>query len=188
MVIALTGRRIDAPESPNPRFPLKNVPLVRERLRHFFSINVVTAFVSSAACGADLLALEEAHGRGIPIRIVLPFHPQRFRETSVADRPGGWCRLYDRIYAEADSRHAVTVLASENEGEAAYLAVNDAILNEAASLACRFRHDVLAVVLWEGAPRGDSDVTEAFRVEAQRRGFPVSELSTADTVSQKINP
>ncbi len=182
MVIALAGRRTDAAQSQNPHFPLENVPLVRERLRHFFSVNLVTALVCSAACGADLLALDEARSLSISRRVILPFDPQRFRETSVIDRPGGWGDIYDRILSEMAQCGDVLVLASEKDDHTAYAAVTGAILDQAATFAHHLRADVRAVLVWNGASSGDADLTQAFGDEARRRGFAVSELSTLNAV------
>ena len=63
-VIALAGRRIDAPETKPARFPLKNVPIVRERLAALLAAEHAEALVCSAACGADLIALAEAERLG----------------------------------------------------------------------------------------------------------------------------
>src|SRR5689334_16384562 len=100
-IIALAGRRIDTPDTDPPRFPLGGVPLVRRRLAELFRVERATALVCSAACGADLVALEEAERLGIRRRIVLPFPPERFRETSVVDRPGDWGSAFDRLVAAA---------------------------------------------------------------------------------------
>ena len=102
-VMALAGRRIDAPETDPPRFPLKNVPMVRERLAALLAAEHAEALVCSAACGADLIALEEAERLGLRRRIVLPFPAKRFRETSVTDRPGEWGPLFDRLIASAEA-------------------------------------------------------------------------------------
>ncbi len=104
MVIALAGRRIDPPDIANPAFPLANVDAVRIRLREFFQAQSAAALVCSAACGADLLALDVAGTLGIRRRVVLPFAAERFRETSVTDRPGDWGSIFDRVIADARSR------------------------------------------------------------------------------------
>jgi hypothetical protein len=57
-VIALAGRRIDAIDAKAARFPLQAVPLVRERVSDLLQREHAKALVSSAACGADLIALE----------------------------------------------------------------------------------------------------------------------------------
>ena len=109
-VIALAGRRIDAPETKSTRFPLSNVPMVRERLAALLAAEHAEALVCSAACGADLIALAEAERLGLRRRIVLPFSAKRFRETSVTDRPGEWGPLYDRLIAEAQAAGDLVVL------------------------------------------------------------------------------
>jgi hypothetical protein len=156
---------------------LENVPLVRERLRDFFASHPVTALVASAACGADLLALDEAATRAIPRRIVLPFEASRFRETSVADRPGDWGPLYDRALVECPD---VVVLPSKEHGHEAYAAANAAILDEAAVFAGQLHDEVMALLVWNGVSNGESDLTQAFGDEARRRGFAVAEISTCD--------
>ena len=72
-IIALAGRRIDTPGTNPPRFPLDSVPLVRARIAELLRVERAAAVVASAACGADLIALEEAERIGIRRRIVLPF-------------------------------------------------------------------------------------------------------------------
>jgi hypothetical protein len=181
MVIALAGRRIDAPGSSNPQFPPHNIAAVRARLREFFGHHAVSALVSSAACGADLLALEAASHHSIPFRIVLPFDLTRFRETSVADRPGNWVDLFDGILNQANARHDVLVLPSRENDHAAYATVNHVILAEAGRLGHYLREEVAAVLVWNGTPSGEpDDLTQAFGDEARRLGFAVSELSTLD--------
>jgi hypothetical protein len=67
-VIALAGRRIDAPDAETPRFPLAAVPFVREQLDALFADRGATALVCSAACGADLVALDAATELGLRCR------------------------------------------------------------------------------------------------------------------------
>ena len=97
MIVALAGRRIDKPDADAPRFPLTGVDLVRGRLHHLLSEKKVTTFVCSAACGADLLALAAARDLGIRRRVILPFTRERFRVTSVVDRPGDWGPLFNAV-------------------------------------------------------------------------------------------
>src|SRR5688500_11638506 len=97
MVIALAGRRIDAEGAEIRRFPLQNVDTVEQRLHVFLERNGSTTLVSSAACGADLLAQAAAGLLGIRRLVILPFERDRFRETSVTDRPGDWGQAYERL-------------------------------------------------------------------------------------------
>src|SRR4051794_10091073 len=86
-VLALAGRRIDAPGAP-PKFPLDSLALVKERVRGLLVQQKTDVLVCAAASGADLIALGEARALGLRRRIVLPFAVGRFRSASVTDRPG----------------------------------------------------------------------------------------------------
>ena len=178
MVIAVAGRRIDAPDAETPRFPLQNVPIVERQLEELFERETATALVSSAACGADLVALMVAGRRGMRRRVVLPFSRGRFRATSVTDRPGDWGPVYDRVLAELDPTRDVVTLTGRGEGNEAYVAANEAILREAALLAGESNAGAMAVLVWEGAPRGSDDVTAAFGDEARKHDWRVSQVTT----------
>jgi hypothetical protein len=75
-VVALAGRRIGAVDINPSRFPLEVVPIVRRRRTNLLPRKRAVALVCSAACGADLLALEEAERLGLRRRII-----PRFRRT-----------------------------------------------------------------------------------------------------------
>ena len=179
MIVALAGRRIDAPDADPPRFPGGAVEAVRGRIRRALAEAGATGLVGSGACGADLIAMDEAERLGIHLRLmILPFARARFRETSVADRPGPWGEMFDRVAAEVEAAGGLIVLGLGGEPGGAYLAVNLAILDEAARLAADRGEGLLAVVAWDGRPRGEGDVTEAFKKEAEARGVRVVEVST----------
>jgi hypothetical protein len=171
-VVALAGRRVDAEGTDPPRFPLANVALVRKRLTELFIAENATALICSAACGADLVALEEAQRLGIRRRIVLPFPLERFRETSVIDRPGDWGPVFDRLVAAAKAADNDLVVLDSGDGDSAYAAANEAIVQEAQALAhAGAARRLVAVVVWEGAARSGSDATEGFRASAAQAGF-----------------
>jgi len=177
VIIALAGRRIDAADSKQPRFPLANVVLVRERVRAMLKEQGATAVVCAAACGADLIALEEGGSLKLRRRVVLPFERGRFRETSVIDRPGDWGPIYDQILNQVEDAKDLVVLANMPEEEV-YLAANLGILDEADALAKQSGDRVKAALVWNGESRGERDITEEFGNEARRRGWPVVEVST----------
>lgn len=178
MVIAFAGRRVDAPDAKISRFPPANVPLVGQRLAELFERKAATALVSSAACGADLVALEVAGTLGMRRRVVLPFRRDRFRVTSVTDRGGNWGGVYDRVLQALDPTDDVVTLEGHREGDEAYVAANRAILKEATTLARQSSTEAMAVLVWEGAPRGSDDITAAFGEEARKRGLPVAQVKT----------
>lgn len=177
MIIALAGRRVDSADATTPRFPLANVELVRTRVRAFLKDRGATALVSSAACGADLIGSSEAGHLGLRRRVILPFHRARFRETSVTDRPGEWGPLYDRVLDDVEAKGDLVILQNVSDDDA-YAAANSAILDDAVDLAKKLHEPVLAVLVWDGRSRGNSDLTEEFGVQARQRGLDVDNLPT----------
>ena len=179
-VVALAGRRVDAVGTHPPRFPPESIPVVRKRLTELFTELRVVALICSAACGADLIALEEAERLGLRFRIVLPFPPERFRETSVLDRPGAWGPVFDRLIAAASASNDLIVLnGTTGDDETAYAAANEAIVREALALSkvgVPLRR--LAVVVWEGSARSGSDATESFRRSTKAAGFEERSVAT----------
>jgi hypothetical protein len=175
-ILALAGRRIDAPGAP-PRFPLERVTAVRERLRKVLIDSETTTLVWSAACGADLVGPEIARELGLRRRVVLPFAAEAFRETSVVDRPGDWGPLFDDLIAEARKVNDLLLMTGVPGEDAAYLRANEAILDEALILGGDPGRAAVALV-WDGHPRGTSDATHAFGESARGRGLRVVEVLT----------
>lgn len=172
--VLLAGRRPDSDDAEVERFPIENVVLVRERIRALFAERRPGHLVCSAACGADLLALDVAGDLGVRRHVVLPFEQAAFRASSVTDRPGSWGTLFDRVVREVAEAGGLTVLDEESGDEAAYEAASDRLLEEALGL----NVDVLAVAVWEGASRGEGDLTEALLGSASRAGARTTELLT----------
>ena len=177
-IIALAGRRIDEASLPVPQFPLENAGAVRQRIESELRRLQATSLVSSAACGADLLALDVAGEIGIARHVILPFDPVRFRAGSVTDRPGDWGPLFDRVIGELKAAGTLAVIGANPESASAYAVVNSRILDQAQAAAAAAGEPVVAVLVWEGESRGDGDLTEAFGDEAQRRGLPVVHVRT----------
>ena len=167
MIFALAGRRIDAPDASTPRFPAQNVPTVQEKIRALFKEHQPQALICSAACGADLLALQVAEELKIHREIVLPFPPAIFRQFSVADRPGDWGAIFDHIVAQLEPLHQIIHLnLSPDTGEGAYITANWAILDRAQALGREKNQPVSVVLVWNGSSRPNQDVTLAFRSSA----------------------
>jgi hypothetical protein len=179
-VVALAGRRIDAQDGDGPaRFPPANAAAVGERIAAALRRLQARTLVSSAACGADLLALEAAGELGIRRVVVLPFAADRFREVSVTDRPGGeerWGPAFDRVLRELPAGDLV-VLAGSGESTEAFSAVNERLLDEAIELAGTDGRAV-ALIAWDGASRDGDDLTAHFAEGARSRGMEVEEVST----------
>lgn len=178
MVVALAGRRVDAPGEETARFPRKNIARVRARIFNWLAGQNVNTLVCSAACGADLLALGAAEELGIRRCIVLPFPREQFRAISVIDRGVKWGAHFDAILDKVEAQGEVIVLGYTPENETAYIETNHVILELAISTGSKLGQPVKVAVVWDGASRGDDDVTKAFQHEAQERGLTVEEIST----------
>jgi hypothetical protein len=180
-IVALAGRRIDARDAMAPRFPLENVTLVRQRIAAALEAAHACALVCAAACGADLIALQVAGAMGLRRIIVLALPAREFRDASVADRPGDWGPIFDRIMADMAAKETIIALPSAAlDRAAAYRAANEAILGEAVRQGRLHNpaRPVISLVVWDGVPHGDSDLSAHFLTVAQRLGIPVRTLST----------
>lgn len=177
MVVALSGRRIDPTNAPHPAFPLENVEAVRGRLLRVLADLAAAILVCSAACGADLLALEAAETLGARRRIVLPFDPAIFRETSVVDRPGDWGPAFDRCVRAAEASGDLVNLALP-QAEESYAQANAFILEEAVRLAGAARDRVTAMLVWDGVAKGEADHTVWLGNSARATHLNVVDVST----------
>jgi hypothetical protein len=177
MIIALAGRRVDAADAKQDRFPAKNVDLVRQRIHAMLQTQCAVVLVGSAACGADLLALSEAGKLGLRRRVVLPFDREKFRTTSVTDRQGDWGPLYDILLNEVEKSGDLLVIHANSEDNA-YAEANHEILDRALSFGQQLQDLVTAVLVWDGKSRGEGDLTEEFGVYARSKSIPVVEVMT----------
>ena len=178
-IAALAGRRIDAAGVADPRFPLANVASVRAQIAAVLRAHRVAGLVASAACGADLIGLDEAVKLGLRRRIVLPFPVREFRAKSVTNRPGGWGDLFDRLVADAQATGELVVIDPVGgKDDAAYLAATEAIIGQAEEMAEELGADRVAITVWEGQARSGTDLTETFQLLARQAGFaPVTVLT-----------
>ncbi len=181
MVAVLAGRRVDSADASAARFPMQNVEKVKEKLKHFFIANSIDYLVCSAACGADLIALDIAGQLNISRKMVLPFDAETFRSSSVTDRPGNWGELFDTVYKELHGESNVIILNYDKEDNDAYEKTNFDILN-IADLISEKQNETgdrkkSALIIWEGAPKDSNDTTEHFRTEAIKRNYEIEEIN-----------
>ena len=176
-VVALAGRRVDAPDARPIRFPQRNARLVEDKIRECFQRGV-RVLVCSAACGSDLLALGVAGDLGIRRRIILPYARSLFRETSVVDRPGDWGERYDNILNQVESHGDVIILGCEQSDPDAYERTNAAIVDEALQIAQHEGMVAQALVVWNGKSRGSTDLTAHFVDHAREKGMPILDVRT----------
>lgn len=164
-VVALAGRRIDAVGAQPARFPPANVERVAERIAAGLQRVGAVALVCSAACGADLTALDVAEEQGLRRRIVLPFEASRFVETSVCDRPGEWSAAFWRHVSAAEREGNLVVLQPSGDDDQDYRTATARILVEAQALVralAPVKPSLHAFAIWDGKPRPGADATVAF--------------------------
>jgi hypothetical protein len=174
-VACLAGRRIDEDDAESVRFPLRNELDVRASLSRVFVSENVRHLVCSAACGADIIALELCEAREIAATIVLPFAAQDFRRVSVIDRPGEWGPRFDRAIARAHESYTLIEMDMSPDDLNAFERSNEAIVSIAAEIPSK---DYLAVIVWDSAKKNEKDITAHLRDLADARGFRLLEVST----------
>ncbi len=181
-VVALAGRRIDAQDADELRFPLTEAQHVARKLLRRFRWERVERLVCSAACGSDILALEAAEQLDIPSKIVLPFAPHIFRKMSVVDRPGNWGERFDRVILTARGKGNLIELGLDSADINAFSTTNDQILQIARGLTTLRQ---LAFVVWEGKSRGHNDSTYEFLRMAIQYGFEKRSVLTMAKANER---
>jgi hypothetical protein len=181
-VVAFAGRRVDADNAGAARFPFDRVSALSAAIGASLERIAPSLLVASAACGADLMALDAAASRDIRMRIVLPFPPPRFRATSVVDRPNPefWGSLYDGLINAAERRGDLIVLHCDESDTGAYSKANKVIIGSASAESPATSKQRVALIAWDGTPYGDEDNTKEFAELAERSGFNVLSISTLD--------
>lgn len=183
MIVAVAGRRIDAPGAQPARFPLGRRTQVRSNITAALQRMGATTIVSSAACGADLLALDAARALGLRRRIILPYRAEWFLADSVTDRPGRWKTLYESLIDEARASGDLVTLTFPRGSDDAFRAANETILSEAQRLARQQsrRNPAAALgglIVWEGAPRGPDDITAHLKERLEQAGAHMEQALT----------
>jgi hypothetical protein len=182
-VLAIAGRRVDAVGAAIQRFPLQNTEAVENQVRALVHQLSPVAVVSSAACGADLIALTVAASFQVRRRIVIAGPVDEFRAVSVVDRPGPWGKLFDELIGEAEISGDIVCVAPEEDASSLYIRTNARIIDEALWLARNqsdktIRTRVIGVLIWEGKRRGPNDFTADFADRLKNRGLEVRSIST----------
>lgn len=181
MIATLAGRRVDAPDASERRFPPENIDKVKEQLKNFFSENKIDWLVCSGACGADLIALEEAGRSHIQRKMILPFDADTFRRSSVVDRPGDWGKKFDAVYDQLKKESGVVILPYNAADDNVYVKTNYDILDTADELLQQTGkvqgEKKVAIIIWEGTPKNSGDTTDHFRMEAIERGYTIKEIN-----------
>ncbi len=100
-VVAFTGIMMDAPDRPVPRFTPELEPAVRDAIGCTIDRWNVGFGYCSAACGADILFVEEMIKRNCQVQIILPFKYRDFVQESVAFAGEQWIARFENALAKA---------------------------------------------------------------------------------------
>jgi hypothetical protein len=174
-VLAVTGSMIDQPGRGTPRFPGGLEHAVREALRERLAAIAPVAVYGSAACGADILALELVREMGGETHVVLPFPPAEFRRASVDFAGGDWGERFERVLAGADS---VTVTSDHRaSGSAATFDYANLVLTGMA----RLRAQVLdtaarGLAVWDPGAQGAAGGSASLVSVWERHGLPIDHV------------
>lgn len=175
MLIVHAGNRIDAPDRSDARFPRSQVADVAARVGRLFDALQPSGVVSAPAAGADLIVLDEARQRGIPIHVVVPIDADEFVANSVADHDSEWVGRYRAVLEHArNDRRSTVWQGTMVEHDRWYLDANNDLLLRAADVA----GDEPVVALTIRPPAGETppSATDDFADRAGRAGLLVLSL------------
>jgi hypothetical protein len=174
-IACLAGRRIDPIDGDARRFPLHCASAVGEAIAAVLVERKISRLVCAAACGADILALEACEALAIPATIVLPFSVAVFREVSVIDRPGDWGPRFDQVIARARAHADLVELGYAKNDQKAFFGANREIVARVTGASAG---EKFAIVVWNGAARGEEDATADLADHARHVGLEIIEVST----------
>ena len=106
-VLVFSGHMIDSVGRKDERFPLASEDLVRDKIKDILNEYQVCIAYSSAACGSDIIFLEEVLKKGGEINITLPYEIESFKEQCVNFIPNlNWGERFDALI-EKDRKSVV---------------------------------------------------------------------------------
>ncbi|HUR10475.1 MAG TPA: hypothetical protein VM012_03860 [Flavitalea sp.] len=192
MIIALAGRRIDPAGQETARFPSKFSGTVKRMLSDIFLSLHASTLICSAADGTDILALEVADELKMELKVILPFHKNKFLQTSVMKE---WHDRFEIIVSKVESANQLVITHYEETDPDVYKKINTDILTSAIEcfeykkknglvrVESSLRDGITAVVAWEGKRKWENDITYHFMCEAKLMDIPILEVNTLGNTS-----
>jgi class 3 adenylate cyclase len=162
-LVTFSGHMIDRPGRTHPRFPPSAEDDVRRRIREELDRLEPAFGYSSAACGSDILFLEEMQRRGADTVVVLPWRKEDFLESSVRIVPGGdWEMRFHEVLNNASS---VVYLSQQTEpprAEIGYQYLIDCVNGMTILHADSLHSEVVPLTVWDGVSGGGPGGTHDF--------------------------
>lgn len=178
LAVLFSGHMVDLPGRAVPRFPQGAEPAAWRSIHAAVEAARIRAKgrivgIASAARGGDLLFLEACRLFGIERRIVLPFPPEAFIETSVAGIPnGGWVkRFWDNWNSLQASEREVLLPDKDDKG---YALCNQRMIALAQELAPAYE----LIALWNGQTGDGPGGTGEYVENVKRIGGRVEIIDT----------
>ena len=166
-VIVFAGHMIDRPDRSEPRFPNELQNAVANEIHNKIHELKPGFGFASAACGSDILFLEEMLHADAEVSIVLPYSEEEFVRDSVDIIPdSNWRTRFERILSRA--AHVITASTERLEiGGVSYEFCNQLLLG-LATIRCRqLDSTLIPLVVWNGktgdGPGGAASVVENWR-------------------------
>jgi hypothetical protein len=104
-VAVFTGHMIDSPERKEPRFPDYLENEVRIRLRETLAKLNVSIVYTSAACGSDIILIEEMLKRNGEVNVFLPFRSEDFIESSIRFAGDNWVERFHQLIPRVNLKY-----------------------------------------------------------------------------------
>ena len=147
-VVVFAGHMIDRPGRATPRFPAELEPAVAKQIRATIDKLKPGFGFASAACGSDILFLEQMLDAGAEVSVVLPYNEEEFVRDSV-DFAVGWRARFDRVLGRA--AHVVIASTQRLEvGGVSYEFCNEMLLGLASIRARQLDTALIPMAVWNG--------------------------------------
>lgn len=170
-VIPFTGHLLDQPGRLRPRFPASAEAEVRAEIAGRLKACGGGFGYSSAACGSDILFLEEMLKRGGEVHVVLPCSPAEFRKTSVDVAPGGaWGARFERVLRRASGLHVANDH-GRTPGNIGYVYANLIIDGLAKLKAASLDSELSPLAVWDGEKEAGAGGTGSLVRHWRRQGL-----------------
>lgn len=175
-VLLYVGHRFDEPGRAEPRLPRAAEEALRARVALALARPQGAVLFGSAACGADLLVLEEGQRLGYATHVVLPYERDAFRADDLEERPHpGGRERFERVLAGAASVVEVSPARIASGGASLEFA-NRVVLGLALAHARRIESRVQGLAVWDGRPGDGPGGTAASVALWRAAGLPVVRL------------
>ena len=176
-IVVFTGHMMDRPGRTQPRFPASLEEVVKHEIRAKLDELDARIGFASAACGGDIIFLEQILDRGGEIHVVLPYRDEIFKEDCLTGfQPEApvdyWRDRFDRLIAQAKTRICLAETRAANNAMASELC-NRVYLGLALMKARLEGQTVRMLALWDGWSGDAPGGTRALVNVSQARGVPI---------------